>query len=98
MEKLQLIRDRLDEVLVKRLVYNFPKLLKELRGAFGATRISVCRDLSFDYMRMFALENGTFGSYIREREIRIIAEYYGIDKNFLMEKATCFVVERKGNS
>ncbi len=46
---------------------------------------------------MFSLENGTFGSIIREPEIDKLAEYYSLDKNFLREKAICFVAERKGN-
>lgn len=97
-EKLTLIKERLIDVKVNRRVYNFPRLLKELRRCFGSTRRSICKDLDIGEMRMYSLENGTFGGLIKDQEIQKLSEYYGMDKKFLMDKAKCFVAERKGKS
>ncbi len=97
-EKMILIKERLQNVQGQRLVYNFPRLLTELRRCFGSTRRSICKDLDIQEMRMYSLENGTFGGLIRDQEIQKLSDYYGLNKRFLMEKAKCFVAERKGKS
>jgi hypothetical protein len=61
------------------------------------TRRHVCREVDINEMRMFSLENGTFGLIIDE-EIEKLSNYYDIDKQYLMEKARCFVAERKGKA
>ena len=97
MNKLNRIQEALHKVDHQKPLLTFPQLLQQLRGCYGMTRRNLCREIGINEMRMFTLENGTFG-LIMDEEISKLAEYYDMDKEFLMEKARCFVSERKGRA
>lgn len=98
MNKIDLIKKRLTSIETQKESLAFPQLLFAYRKAFGSTRRSVCQDMGMREMRMFTFENGIFGNGIKDEEMEKISTYYGIDKDFLTEKAICFLAERKGSS
>lgn len=81
----------------KKSSYNFPDLLMALRSSYGTQRKEMCTEIGIDLMRLVRLEKGILTKFIRESEVEILAQYYELDKQFLLEKAICFIVARKGN-
>jgi len=79
----------------KKSSYNFPDLLMALRSSYGTQRKEMCREIGIDLMRLVRLEKGILTKFIRYSEVEKLAQYYELDKQFLLEKAICFIVERK---
>lgn len=81
----------------KKSSFNFPELLIALRNCYGTQRKEMSIEIGIAELRLTRLENGTLTKFIRESEVEILAQYYELDKQFLLEKAICFIVARKGN-
>lgn len=81
----------------KKSSYNFPELIMALRKSYGTQRKEMFREIGISEMRLMFLEMGKVSKFIRASEVEKLAQYYELDTQFLLEKAICFIVERKGN-
>lgn len=90
------IKDRLNKLVDRQNLMEFPELLKRLRLAYGQSRRNVCTDLKFSEMRMFCLENGTFRRPIMLKEIETLANYYNFDRALMKSKADSFITNGYG--
>ena len=96
MNKYELTKEKVSNLIDKENKYEFPQFLTEIRKCFGLTRRSACKDMKFPEMKMFHLEAGVFRNHVAFEEIQQIAEYYDIDSHLLKSKADEFITEGKG--
>jgi transcriptional regulator with XRE-family HTH domain len=85
MTRWEIVQWRINKIFSERSKYSFPALLEMLRRVQGLSRKQVEIELGFDEARLFYLEKGDYNREISVGEIRLIADYYGLDAQELYE-------------
>ncbi len=96
MNKYELTKTKVNDLIKKEYKYDFPHFLSNLRECFGLTRRTVCKEICFPEGKLFHLENGMFRTHVDTNEIEQLAEYYEVDSDLLISKADEFISEGKG--
>lgn len=94
------LRDKLTAVKLKQFIdaeseFEFPEFLRCIRRAQGITRKQMSNDLGITEMKIYYKEEGKF---TRMPEIDLIvsmAEYLGIPKKLLLNKARIYILKKK---
>lgn len=94
MTREEIIKLKMTHLIKTHEKYDFPGFLLEIRKILGVSRSSICRDMGIAHTRLYYLENGHYRA-LREKEIKIIAEYYEVPYKLLMSKGEKFIAEGK---
>lgn len=82
----QLCKARIDRVLKKEEGYTFGELLTQIRKAHRLSRDDVSSDLRIAPLHLFYLEHDRSKKPVPVEELKLLAEYYGVDFDMLKAK------------
>jgi len=94
MKREYILASKKERLLEEKERYTFPEFLRALRFNLAISRRQVVEEIGgISDMRLFYLEHGRFTKKVLSHEIRLLADYYDIDADMLMQKASDFYNE-----
>jgi transcriptional regulator with XRE-family HTH domain len=81
----EIVEWKIQKIFSERERHSFPALLGMLRRVQGITRKTMEEELGINETRLFYLEQGEHSREIPAAEIKLIADYYGVDAQALYE-------------
>lgn len=78
---------------------NFPDLIRHMREGFGKRRHDVEREIGISEWKLVRLEDGNISEkYFPLHEIKVLAKYFGLDEDALLEKCKKYLEQQKYRS
>lgn len=90
----EITRYMIHKLIETELLYDFPEFLYQARIAYGISRKTVAQETKISHTRLYYLETGFFKK-VNENACLILANYYGIPEELLINKAKKYVDEHK---
>jgi hypothetical protein len=85
---------KIQELVEKEYLYEYPYFLMRLRKTLGRTKQSVCYDLDMKYDVLLRMEQGRVRR-VDMKNIEMIAEYYGVPSKMLRDKCLQWIKKCK---
>lgn len=88
-------KQKLSSLLKRQTKFDFSEFLCHLRNITGTQREFVSHDIGLPSSRLAKLEKGEFIKPVKTWELKLVADYYGVEYELLKDKHKEFIDNRK---
>jgi len=90
MNRLEMSKNKINRTIHNHEKFNFSFFLEQLRDDLSISRRVMAEDLGLPYMKIFYLELGEFRRSIPVKIVHELADYFGVPREIMEEKAIAY--------